>query len=238
MTERLSASVVSRHLACHGSANLDQAILGWQPPIEDRTISNAANDGTRLHEILEPIMELTPARLRQMAKVVQYIADLRSSRRFTTVLIEQSFTAHWLLGKPDTKPDLVLATQDEIHIVDFKWGKILVEAKGNTQGLYYAACAAGLAPRAKGVTIHILQPAIDNMDSWFADTDTIGVFMDDVQQAELAIRAGDLTLSPSDACTFCPANPHSRGRKGSPFCPAMMTMLYPSVVDDDAILDL
>jgi hypothetical protein len=139
MTERLSASVVSRHLACHGSANLDQAILGWQPPIEDRTISNAANDGTRLHEILEPIMELTPARLRQMAKVVQYIADLRSSRRFTTVLIEQSFTAHWLLGKPDTKPDLVLATQDEIHIVDFKWGKILVEAKGNTQGLYYAA---------------------------------------------------------------------------------------------------
>ena len=50
--------------------------------------------------------------------------------------------------------------------------------------------------------------------------------------------AGDTTLVPNDHCTFCPANPHSRGDKGSPLCPPMMQKLYPFDVDEDAILAL
>jgi hypothetical protein len=166
-----------------------------------------------------------------------YIADLRSTRRFTA-LVEQSMTATWLSTQPLTTPDLVLYTQDEIHMIDLKTGKIPVEVVDNSQLLYGAATVAGLAPRAKGVTLHIVQPWADGNKSWFADTPTIGRFMDDCRAAEAAIQAGDTTFGPGDHCTFCPANPQGRGLKGQPHCPAMMQIYYPSVVDEAEMLGL
>lgn len=238
MTVRFSASKAAQLMACPASANLDKAIVGWQAPVEDRTADNAANRGTAKHKMLEPIMELSPRDLQHMADYIQYVADLRKTRRFN-VLVEQSVTAEWLDSKPTTCADLVLHTQDEIHVVDGKWGKIPVDPVANAQLLFYAVCYAPLAPRAKGVTVHILQPYADNYESWYADTATLAQFMAEARAAEARVLAGDLTFGPSDHCKFCPAFPHSRASaKGSPFCPATMQILYPSHVDEDAILSL
>lgn len=235
MPERFSASVVGRHMACHASANLELAIPHYVPPVRDETAGQKAI-GTARHKMLEPIVALSPGDLRHMARLIQYVADLRSTRRFTSVLVEESITAEWLTTKPSTTADLVLATQDEIHVIDYKWGKIPVEVVGNHQLLFYAACYAPLAPKAKGVELHILQPYADNYESWFADTNEIARFMADAQKAEAAIQQGDLTFGPSDHCQFCPANPHSRGDKGRPLCPEMMRLLYPPVIDEAEIL--
>ena len=62
--------------------------------------------------------------------------------------------------------------------------------------------------------------------------------MHKAKQAEQKIIAGDPTRTPSDNCTFCPANPHSRSDKGRPLCPEMMQLLYPMGYDEAAILDL
>lgn len=236
MTERISASVAGKHLACPASANLDLAIPNWVPPVVD-DMAGAKGLGTRKHEMLEPIVALNAREIGHFAKVLTYMADLRGTRRFK-VLIEQEFTATWLTSQPTTKPDVVLFVQDEIHIIDYKWGKIPVDVVNNKQAMYYAVCAAPLAPKAKGVTLHILQPPIDSYESWFVDTNTLAQFMADMQEAERKILKGDTTFGPSDDCKFCPANPHGRGDKGHPYCPAMMDMLYPERFDEDAILSL
>lgn len=235
MPQRFSASVAARHMACHASANLPLAIPNWVEPEEKKT--GAAAKGTAMHEMLDPIMRLKAGEVQQFAELITYVAELRATRRFN-VLVEESVKADWLITKPNTTADLVLYTQDEMHIIDYKWGRMPVEVTGNKQLLYYAACYAPLAPKAKGVTLHILQPPIHEYNSWFADTNEIGQFMADAQAAEAAIQAGDVTFGPSDACTFCPANPHSRGEKGRPLCPAMMSMLYPDKTDEAEILSL
>lgn len=237
MPQRFSASVAAMHMSCHASANLDLAIPNWTPPVEDRDADNAANRGTAKHKMLEPIMELPAKDIGHMARLLQYVANLRSTRRFK-VLVEQPVKATWLTTQPSTTADLVLYTADEIHVIDQKWGRIPVEVVDNEQLLFYAVCYAPLAPKAKGVTLHILQPYADNFTSWFADTPRLAQFMADAQAAEAAIQSGSTSFGPSDHCTFCPANPHSRSVKGSPLCPAMMQMLYPPHLNEDEILAL
>ena len=237
MPERFSASNAAKHMACTASANLDAAIPGWIEPVEDRTADTAANRGTARHEMLEPILNLTTKDVRGFARLLSYVADVRETRRFN-VMVEQSVTAEWLASKPKTTADLVLYTQDEIHVLDSKWGKIPVAAYDNAQLLYYAVCYAPLAPKAKGVKVHIMQPAIDNFDSWFIDTPTLKKFMDEAIATDMRIANGDLTFGPSDHCKFCPANPHGRGLKGRPFCPELMQLYYPTPFHEDEILSL
>ncbi len=239
MPERFSASVAGQHMACHASANLDLAIRGWEPPVEDRTKDNAANRGTAKHEMLEPLVKLSPGDLRHMIKFLTYVSGVRDLRRFN-VLVEQSMTAEWLDTKPKTTADYVFYTQDEIHVLDGKWGRIKVDVVENHQLMFYGVTYSHLAPKAKGVHLHILQPYADNYDTWFADTNRLAQFMADARAAEAAIQAGSTTFQPGDHCTFCPANPHSRGDKGHPLCPSMMQLLGYGFrdVDEDELLAL
>ena len=236
MPEKFSASRAARMMACHASANLDIAIEGWQPPVVDPTADNAANRGTHMHELMAKLMELSASNLRKFSEALTYIAELRSRRRFN-VMIEQVVECDWLPSKPKTTADLVLHVQDEIHIVDLKTGKIPVSAVDNQQLLFYAASYGHLAPKAKGVWLHIVQPWANVVEVWFADTLTIAQFMNDAIAADNAIAAGSTQFAPTDGCQFCPANPHSRGLKGSPLCPVMLDLLYPQYpIDEAAIL--
>jgi hypothetical protein len=224
-------------MACPASANLDLAIPGWEAPVEDRTKDNAANRGTNMHLFFANIVELPAKDIAAMASALQYVAELRSTRRFK-VLVEQQITAEWLSTKPTTTADLVLYTQDELHILDLKTGKIPVEVVDNEQLMYGAVTYAPLAPKAKGATLHILQPWAGGNHSWYADAATLASFMDEAVLTEKKLIAGDTTFGPSDHCKFCPAYPHSRGQKGRPMCPATMQMLYPTFIDEDEILSL
>lgn len=236
--ERLSASNAAKHIACHASANLPLAIPGWEPPDNDGNTA-ASMRGDDLHLIMAGLGLLTPREMRGVTEAAQYVAELRSRRRFTA-LIEHPSEGWWLKSdpKPRTTADVVLYVQDEIHVVDYKFGKVPVHADDNAQGKYYSLAYLPLAPKCKGVTFHIVQPFIDNFSSTFFSLEDLAEFENETLAAEAAIAAGDTTFGPSDACTFCPANPHSRGAKGSPFCPAMLRLLYPSVpLDEDALLD-
>lgn len=246
MTKRLSASSAARIMACPASANLDVAIPGWKEPV--RTVGGAAQAGTDVHQVIQDLIGIKYETLTKttkfsakdmlaVARILQYIGELWSTRRFS-VLSEETVEAHWLQTKPKTTGDLVFYTQDEIHVLDTKWGKIPVDVNDNEQLMFYALAYAGLAPRAKGVTVHILQPRADNMDSQFLPTTKLAQFKADTIAAEAKILAKDLTFGPSDHCTFCPANPHSRGVKGSPLCPTVLNIHYPKLVDEDEILNL
>ena len=233
--ERFSASVAGRHMACHASANLASAIPGWVPPVVDPNKDNAANRGTRMHELFAGVMELPLADQKNFLEALRYVTELRERRRFK-VLVEQEATADWLTTRPRTTVDLVLYVQDEIHVLDLKTGKIPVDVAWNEQLLYYAVTFAHLAPKAKGVTMHIVQPWAGQMESWHATTSDLMQFMAMAVSAETDIQKGDVTFGPSDHCKFCPANPHGRGLKGRPLCPALMDLYYPAIVDEAAML--
>ena len=234
-------------MACPASANLDLAIPNWVEPVRDDAVGAAAT-GTSVHHIVEQLIGLkyvTPSKttnfgakdMLNVGRLLTYIGELWSTRRFS-VLSEAEVVATWLTTQPKTTADLVLYTADEIHVLDMKWGKIRVDVQDNEQLKFYAVCYAPLAPKAKGVTVHILQPRADNMESEWLSTPVLEQFMVEARAAEAKAQAKDLTFGPSDHCKFCPANPHSRGNKGKPLCPAMMSMLYPSTVNELEILSL
>lgn len=234
---RFSASIAGQLMACHGSANLELAIPGFVEPVKVEG-AGAAGRGDVMHDILADAMLLKNRELQGLVTALEYVSELRKTRRFK-MQIEEKVVAEWLPSKPHTTPDVVLYLQDELHIIDWKTGMIAVEAEDNPQQLFYACSVAHLAPKAKGVHIHIVQPwGKGSISYWYADMATLAQFMADAVAADEAILAGDTTLTPSDNCTFCPANPHSRGEKGRPFCPPMMELLYPSIVDVDEILAL
>lgn len=235
--EKLSASAASKHLNCHASANLEAAIPNWVPPVKDDAADNAANRGTIMHAIMAELCSLSPFDALKFSEALSYISSVRKLRRFKA-LIEQPVEIDWLVSKPKTTADLVLYTKDELHVLDLKTGKIPVSAVENTQLLYYARAYSYLSPKAKDVTVHIVQPWADNIEAWKIPVARLIKFELDCVQAEAAIAAGDTTFSPGDHCMFCAANPHGRGLKGRPFCPAMMSVLYPQPLPDyDAMLE-
>lgn len=237
MSEAHSASAIGRHIQCHGSADLTSAIPGWVPPVEDPTVNNAANRGTIMHELFANIAHLKQKDMTMFLRALEYVTELRATRRFK-VLVEHSITAEWLKSQPRTTADLVLYLSDELHIIDYKTGMIPVSVVNNEQMMFYAASYGFLAPKAKHVTLHIVQPWANNIEAWTVSSKDIAQFMHLARQTEKAIDAGSLQLMPGDHCTFCPANPHSRGAKGRPFCPAMMQLLYPAPLEEDEILAL
>lgn len=237
MTERLSASNAAKHMACHGSADLEGAILGFEFPPED-DIRRASDEGSDRHDQMEQMLKLRTSDLGSMLRVLTYIHELRTTRRFNQ-LLEEEVTAWWLKKPVTTRVDVALYVQDELHIIDLKWGKIPVYATRNSQLKYYALAFTPLAPKAKGVWGHILQPRAGkggNFDKVWYPAAELEEFRLESVATEAAILSGDKTLSPGDHCTFCPANPHSRSPKGTAMCPAMMQVLYPPIIDEAELL--
>lgn len=184
-----------------------------------------------MHEMFAGIMTLSSKDIMMMALAQEYVANIRKTRKFQ-VLIESQTVAEWLVTRPGTTADLVLYVADEMHLFDLKTGTTYVEVAENYQLMYGALTYGSLAPKAKGVMLHIVQPWADNMNSWFASAARLQQFKEEAQQTEQDLINGDTTLTPGDHCTFCPANPHGRGLRGRPYCPAMMTLHYPPVEPD------
>jgi hypothetical protein len=231
MASTFSASQASKFMVCHASANLELAIPNWVPPERDDSADNAANRGTKMHEMFAAVMLLPTKDAAMMAKAIEYVSEVRARRRFK-VLIEQPMKAMWMRLTPTTTADLVLYTADELHVFDLKTGKIPVTAVDNDQLKFYAATYGPLAPKAKEVHLHIVQPWADVMEEWVMSADDLRKWMLDACVAEVAIINGSTTFNPGDHCQFCPANPHGRGARGRPNCPAMMQLLYPQPLPD------
>jgi hypothetical protein len=175
-----------------------------------------------------------PKTLRFLAEAAGYMADLLERvPQDAGVYGEKSVVAYWLPSKPRTTPDVAIIGQETLEIVDYKTGAIKVEPTDNDQLMFYAACWLKSAPLATEFTVHVVQPG--NLDSWTAPVSYLRAWMERAIAADKRIQAKDLTLVPSDHCTFCPANPWGRGDKSEAKCPAQHKLLYPPVYDEDEL---
>jgi hypothetical protein len=198
------------------------------------TLNIGANALMEIHEWLPQLREYPPKTLRFLADTAEYMADLleRTALR-ANVYGEQSVTATWLPSQPQTTPDVAIIGPETLEIVDYKTGTIKVEPEDNDQLMFYAACWLKEAPRATEFTVHVLQPG--NLASWTAPISYLKKWMVKAIAADKRIQAKDLTLVPSDHCTFCPAHPWTRGDKSEAKCPAQQRILYPPVFDEDEL---
>ena len=78
---KFSASSAGRLMACPGAANLEAAIPGWTPPVEDPIKFKAKPLGTRVHEILVPFAQMTPTFLHWFHVTVMEFSELHHTKR-------------------------------------------------------------------------------------------------------------------------------------------------------------
>jgi hypothetical protein len=219
--------ITKRHEICDD----DKVRLVW---IDDQLGAVDYEVYSALVDMLPQLKPYPPKTLRFLADAAEYMADLlaRTALR-ATVYGEQSVVASWLPSTPRTTPDVAIVGDEVLEIVDYKTGAIKVEPADNDQLMFYAACWLALAPWAKEFTVHVVQPG--NLDSWTAPVSYLRKWMQRAIAADKRIQAKDLTLVPSDHCTFCPANPWGRGDKSEAKCPAQHKLLYPPVFDEDEL---
>ena len=182
---------------------------------------------------------LAPKKLKYVADCAEYLSERFEG--FDKLMVpsqayrvEEPLVAEWLPSKSKTTPDVTVVTRFLLEVFDYKTGAIPVSAFENDQQMFYAACKLHLAPDATEFTVHILQDG--NMDSWTAPIQVLKDWMQRAIRTDMLIAQKNLQLKPSDHCTFCPANPHTRGDRADMKCPAMVEMLYPPVIDEDEIL--
>jgi hypothetical protein len=193
-----------------------------------------ANAFAEIHQWLPEMRPYPPKTLRFLADAAAYMADLlERTAPHASAHGEQSVVASWLPSRPRTTPDVAIVGSKTLEIVDYKTGAIKVEPEDNDQLMFYAACWLGVAREATEFTVHVLQPG--NLASWTAPISYLKKWMDKAIAADRRIQAKDLTLVPSDHCTFCPAHPWTRGDKSEAKCPAQQRILYPPVFDEDEL---
>lgn len=155
--------------------------------------------------------------------------------------IEQRLSLTPLTGEEGAggTADTVILTDDEIIIVDLKYGQGLkVDAENNTQLMIYGLAALeeySLIGDFKQVRLLISQPRLHHVSEWVADIDTLNAFAKRVTNTATLINSLDVTsdltglFAPSvDACRYCKANTE---------CKALAEHNLKTVSDDFESLD-
>lgn len=191
--------------------------------------------------------KLPPQMLVYVQQTIEELYNLRATYgpEFYQTFAEKSIECSWLKSNPMTTPDIVfvLPQHKRLIIIDYKTGKIPVSPVANDQLMFYAVSALhaysiGTDQWSDDLTIEMIIWQPGHHESWETDLQTLTLWKKQAHAADLRIERKDLTLRPGSSCTFCPANPHSRGDKAPPYCPAQMGLLYPDKTDEEAVLDL
>ena len=212
---RLSASRISRVMTCPGSVRLEAQM----PP---EPAGEAAALGTMLHELSEKILrgeeidnpDLDPDHLQMAQSYADYVNGISANPR--KKLIEVNVDAglkslHQALGGT---ADAVIVDGDHLHVIDAKFGRVLVEAKDNKQLLTYALGVMRQfnAPASIQCTMHIFQPRAGHSKWTVSGMDLITHGLALKQAADLALSPDAPTNPSPDACKYC---------KAKTICPSM-----------------
>ncbi len=235
----LSPSSASRWMACPGSVALSVGIV-------DRS-SSYADEGTDAHELaarclqtgtdatayLGETMPLGNSVSLEMATAVQayldYVRDVVASTG-GALLIEQRLPIDHITGEAGAHgtSDAVVLTDDELIVIDLKFGRgVVVEAENNDQLQIYALAALrefealGDFQHAR-VVIH--QPRLNAVSEWAQPVEQLRAFGDQVRIAAAATRAADAPLAAGEKqCKFCK-------EKGT--CPALAAQVQEAIGSD------
>ena len=225
----LSASSSHRWLECTPSARLELEF--------ENTSSAAAAEGTSAHALCEykvrsalgldcedprenldfynsEMEEYTDGYLEF---VLEQVEKAKAACKDPLVLVEQRLDFSCYVPDGFGTGDCVIVADDNLHIVDFKYGMgVLVEAENNPQMKLYALGALLLFDSLydiKTVSMTIYQPRRSNVSTWTISVEELREWADGElkTRAEMAFN-GDGEYTPGEWCTFCRAAVKCRAR--------------------------
>ena len=136
--------------------------------------------------------------------------------------------------------DCILIGDDIMHVIDFKYGKgVPVSPVDNPQMQLYALGAFsmyGMLYDIKSIQMSIVQPRIDNIETWEASLDTVLGFGDWAKGvADQAIK-GEGDFNPGESqCRFCRARAQCRARAEENVRMAFLTDKKPELLSNGEI---
>lgn len=226
-------------MACPGSVALSEGIPD--------TSSEFADEGTDAHslaaicltdriaakELIGKVMEKGNVVTLDMANHVQNYVDYVNDVATSTggqLLVEQRLPISHLTGEDDAHgtSDAVILTDDELIVIDLKFGRgVAVDAENNEQLQIYALAALrefGAMGDFKNVRVVIHQPRLNAVSEWSQPTDQLESFGVQVWNAAVGARAPGAELVPGDKqCKFC---------KAKATCPALTARVQEEIGAD------
>lgn len=213
---KFSFSNTYRWTRCYGQPNLLATV-----PLHKRS-SAASDDGTLAHEVLEVSLKTgvrggmgSPAIEDSVGMVLEYVDELRAEYPDLKLKSEAEFSfPQDVVPKKECAGilDIVAYSEAARHgwIIDFKHGKMLVEAEENDQLLSGATAAFWEAP-VDLIDLVIVQPRAYKGEK-VKPANTIHAYelldyQDFVCNALVEGSKPDAPLIPGDHCTWCDAEP-------------------------------
>lgn len=231
----LSASSAHRWMVCTPSARLEEQFPD--------TTSTAAAEGTLAHELAEMKLknyfftgDYGKRKLNSDIKKLQknelwkqemmtytdiyldYIKAIAlSNRKAFTVRIEARVNYGDYAKDGFGTADCVLIRGNEVHVIDFKYGKgVPVSAEENPQMMLYALGILNIYSVLYDMQtfyLHIVQPRIDNFSDWTVSKEKLLEFGEEVKrQAALAYEGAGEFVPGESQCRFCRAKAQCRAR--------------------------
>lgn len=252
----LSASSAHRWLLCPPSALLEQDFPD--------TTSEAAREGTLAHEICEVKLQRYIGTIskstgtRRINKLKQeelykeemdhytddYLDFIKAAalkfRDMPYVAIEKRVDFSSWVPEGFGTADCIMIGDDIMHVIDFKYGKgVPVSPVDNPQMQLYALGAFsmyGMLYDIKSIQMSIVQPRIDNIETWETSLDTVLGFGDWAKGvADQAIK-GEGDFNPGESqCRFCRARAQCRARAEENVRMAFLTDKKPELLSNDEI---
>ena len=212
---RLSASRAERFMTCPGSVRLE-ALMPYEPSGE------AAALGTALHELSERILRgeqiddpyISTDHIEMAQSYANYVNGISEKPRKKLIEVNLDAGLKSLHPSLGGTADAVVVEGNHLHIIDAKFGRVLVEAENNKQLMTYALGAMRQlnAPADIICTMHIFQPRAGHSKWTVNGVDLISHGHDLVNSARLALSPDAPTNPSPDACKYC---------KAKPICPSM-----------------
>lgn len=181
--------------------------------LPERTRADA-DRGTRLHAVGEKALrsgsklpdDLDDADFAVVSPYVDFVRQREGAKLY-------EFKADLVLGLCGGTADCVVVHPGGrvLEIIDFKSGTWPVRAEENPQlSIYWLAVhdALKLAGPFEEAWLTVVQPAIDNFDTWKTTPEKLLALGDEVLDVVDAVMSGEVEFKPSDdGCKFCDARP-------------------------------
>ena len=210
-------SSASRHLHCTPSFVMESMF-----PNET---SEAAEEGTAAHALAEykariafgypvaerPVSEYDGEDLEDYTDMyVNLLKDIAARFNNPIVMLERVVHFDKFIPGGFGTADCIMISDDTLHIVDLKYGRVKVEAEDNDQMKVYAVGAlqdfyAGF-PNIKRVYVTVCQPRINNYETWSIDINDLYEWSNKILRpyGNMAL-AGAGELCKGSWCKYCKA---------------------------------
>ena len=211
-------SSASRHLHCTPSLVMESVL-----PSET---SEAAEEGTAAHALAEykarcafgmpvdtprPVSEYDSEEMEECTdRYVRFLQEAYAKLNNPIVLLERVVHFDNYVAGGFGTADCIMLSDEELHIIDYKHGRIKVSATDNDQMKTYAVGALqdfGMAyPNVKRISVSICQPRIKNEVDWSIEVNELRKWANTVlrPKGSLALM-GEGTLCEGEWCRYCKA---------------------------------